>query len=199
MTINITAVKAAAAGVGTSTDGDSTLYALVVFPSLMGCVFIILCLLFFGLAMHKGWNNDLAPRIANRPKEVIKSALLYEMPPNTSKYYYPIVWIVWAYNLTYTVCLNGIPGTGTRKDGWEGPNLTINLDAVILLRFHTLLFKVGVLVAFLCTFILIPVNTTARCNVETFGVGTCAQREINSTGFLKTTIANIPDKIVSEF
>jgi hypothetical protein len=66
-----------------------------------------------------------------------------------------------------------------------------------MLRFHTLLFKVAVLVAFLCTFVILPVNLTAGCDANSFGEGTCAQREMSSTLWRRTTIANIPDKIVS--
>lgn len=45
-------------------------------------------------------------------------------------------WIPWTMSLSYDQMLNGVPGTGTRKDGAEGANLRVNLDGIILLRFH---------------------------------------------------------------
>jgi len=45
-------------------------------------------------------------------------------------------WIPWSLSLSYDQLLNGIPGTGTRKDGMEGSMLKVNLDGIILLRFH---------------------------------------------------------------
>jgi hypothetical protein len=153
---------------------------------------------FFALAIHFECIEDLAPRAANRPKAVMKNAILHGFSEEHKHkiYLYPFAWIVWAYNLTYKQCIEGIPGTGTRKNGWEGPLLKTNLDAVILLKFHTLLFKIALLVAVLCMFVLIPVNMTAGCDVKTFGIGTCATHESKS-GFIQTTISNIPDKIVS--
>ena len=32
--------------------------------------------------------------------------------------------------------LKGVPGTGTRKNGMEGSMLKVNLDGIVLLRFH---------------------------------------------------------------
>jgi len=155
-------------------------------------------MIFFGLAIHFDWVEDLSPRAANRPKSVMKNSLLRGIPNHKHRdkfYFYPIAWLIWSYKLTYRDCLLGIPGTGTRKNGWEGPLLKTNLDAVILLKFHTLLFKIAVLVAVLCTVIILPVNYTAGCNSETLGVGTCTLHEAQSVGFVRTTIAHVPDKI----
>jgi len=180
-----------------------SIYSVIGSPLILGTVSLICCMAFFGLAIHYDWIEDLAPRAANRPKAVMKNSILSNINDSSKYknkhkiYVYPIAWIKWAYNLTYRQCINGIPGTGTRNDGWSGPLLKINLDAVILLKFHTLLFKIAVLVAVLCLFILIPINTTAGCDVELFGNGTCTQHENKRHGFYKTTIANIPNKIVS--
>jgi hypothetical protein len=45
-------------------------------------------------------------------------------------------WIPWTLSLSYDQLLTGVPGTGTRKDGMEGSLLKVNLDGIILLRFH---------------------------------------------------------------
>ena len=156
-------------------------------------------LLLFGVFVRWGWGDELAPRIANRPKKVLTNAMGYHLP-NWMKHpaWYPIIWIGWAYRLTYKECLRGIPGTGTRKDGSEGPLLKTNLDAIIFLRYVTLLSKVAVLVALLCSLVILPVNLTADCSIDTFGNGTCfVVDNPNRTFFWRTTIANIPDKIVS--
>lgn len=155
-------------------------------------------LIFFGFVLYMECNKDLTPRIANRPKGVLKRAIFHHLPAwMNTPFFYPVAWIGWAYQLTYTECYNGIPGTGTRKDGKEGPLLTCNLDTIIMMRYHALLFKVGVLVFVLCTFVILPVNTTADCDPQIFRSETCEKREIavNNSFFAYTTIDNIPDKV----
>ena len=175
-----------------------TIQSVVGNPVMFGAIFLLICMIFFSVAIHYEWNDELAPRAANRPKAVMKNAILHGFSDRYKDkiYIYPFAWIVWSYNLTYKQCLSGIPGTGTRKDGWEGPLLKTNLDAVILLKFHTLVFKIGLLVAALCLIVILPVNTTAGCDPAVFGSGTCAQHD-KLSGFVRTTIANIPDKVVS--
>ena len=45
-------------------------------------------------------------------------------------------WIPWTLHLSYDRMLRGIPGTGTREKGMSGKLLNVNLDAIILFRFH---------------------------------------------------------------
>ena len=45
-------------------------------------------------------------------------------------------WMFWVMSLKYEDMLKGVPGTGTRKDGMEGSMLKVNLDGIVLLRFH---------------------------------------------------------------
>lgn len=45
-------------------------------------------------------------------------------------------WIPWTLRLSYDRMLNGIPGTGTRDGGMGGKLLDVNLDAVVLFRYH---------------------------------------------------------------
>ena len=177
--------------------GHQTISSVVGSPCLLGALSLLCCTIFFAFAIHYEWIDDLAPRAANRPKAVMKNAILFGIPKRFQNkiYVYPFAALHWAYNLTYKDCLKGIPGTGTRKNGWEGPLLKTNLDSVIFLKYQALLFKIGVLVAFLCLGVLLPINITAGCDPDVFGFGTCALVE-NQTGFVQTTLAHIPDKIV---
>jgi len=151
------------------------LSSTLVSPMIVGIGMLSACMVFFALVIHFEWIEDLAPRVANRPKAVIKNAITHNIAEKYKNkiYIYPIAWILWAYHLTYKQCIIGIPGTGTRKKGWEGPLLKLNLDAVVLLKFNTLLFKISLLAAFLCVFILIPINLTADCEDAVLGIGTC--------------------------
>ena len=45
-------------------------------------------------------------------------------------------WIPWTLHLSYDRMLRGIPGTGTRNGGMSGQLLAVNLDAIILFKFH---------------------------------------------------------------
>lgn len=171
---------------------DGNLFKLVGVPTLLSLLVITLSLLFFGLAVHKGWSEDLAPRSANRPKAVMKNALLYD----NSVTFLPVALISWAYHLTLKECIMGVKGTGCRNNGFDGNLLTVNLDGIILMKYQTLLFKVSVLVAGLCTIILLPVYKTASCDNEIFGTDSCLAYN-NITGFRELTIENIPNKVVS--
>lgn len=193
--------SAVAEGLISTIGGDESLMQLVGLPVVGGLIFLASIMLFFGLAIQNGWTDDLAPRIANRPKQVVRNAMLYHCKENswaTSKFWYPMAWATWAYKLTYKECLLGIPGTGTRKNGWEGPLLKTNLDAVILMKFHGFLFKVAVLAAFLFTFVVLPLYLTTPCDVEVLGAGTCAARDNAASNFFwRTTLANVPLPLVS--
>ena len=173
-------------------------YDVVVFPIILGCCSFLFCMIFFILAVHFEWTGNLAPRCANRPKAVIKNALLATIPEKyrSNPLVYPIALVLWSYQLNYKHLIDGIPGTGTRKNGWQGPLLKTNVDGVVLLKFHTLLFKISVLVAILCTCVLLPINMTATCDIKTFGIGTCAAID-DHTNFIETTMYNIPPKFVS--
>eukprot|EP00536_Pseudo-nitzschia_multiseries_P007467 jgi/Psemu1/195687/e_gw1.176.6.1 len=216
--MNSTTATATTTATTTVGVAESTLMNLVLWPSIGGITFLMLCSLLFGWAIAKGRTDDLAPRIANRPKGVVKNALLYHQRDNNNNNNnnnngnnnnnnnnnhhscigYVLAWIGWAYHLTYRECILGIPGTGTRNGGESGPLLKTNLDAVVLMRFHALLFKISVVVAVLCTFVILPLNLSAGCDPEIFGVGTCEQQRnlVGNTGYMKTTIANIPPKLV---
>jgi hypothetical protein len=118
----------------------------------------------FGAAVRFGWNDTIAPRVWSRPKAVIKNVL----PGN-----YWISWVPWALNLSYQEMLDGIPGTGTRRNGHDGPLLKINMDGVILVKFHTLCLKVAILSTILCISIVLPLNYTAGCDTTASGSTEC--------------------------
>ena len=180
------------------TPDSQSIGSVVGTPSWLGALCLLFSMVCLSCAIHYDCIEQLAPRAANRPKSVMKNAILHGISDKFKNkiYVYPFAWIYWAFKLTYKQCLSGIPGTGTRKDGWEGPLLKVNLDGVIWLKFHTLLFKISLVVAVLCTLVLLPVNMTAKCDPEIFGRGTCAQH-YNQSQFVQTTIAHIPDKVVS--
>ena len=174
-----------------------TIAEVVLTPVYVGIVCVLLSMICFSIAVHWDQIEELAPRAANRPRVIMKNAICYGLPEKWKNkiYIYPFALMHWSYSLTYKELLGGIPGTGTRKNGEEGPLLKVNLDGLVWLKFHTLLFKIGLLVAFLCMFVLIPINETALCDKEIFGNGTCAYHDSQS-GFARTTIAHIPMKVV---
>jgi hypothetical protein len=137
----------------------------------------------FGLALRYGYNKQLAPRSSSRPKAVLKNVL---------KAPYAFSWMCWSLKLSYPDLMLGVPGTGTRQDGWAGPTLKVNLDGIIMIKFHVLLLKVSLLATVLCLAIILPVNLTANCDVELVGLETCAPIVHNLTDFETTTIAHIP-------
>jgi hypothetical protein len=102
---------------------------------LVGGAMTTACFMSFGLAVAIEANRNLTPRAWARPVGVIKNCL---------KRPYALRWMTWAMSLRYIDLLSGIPGTGTRREGWSGPPLRTNLDGIVLLRYHTLMFKVRI-------------------------------------------------------
>jgi len=103
-------------------------------------------------------------------------------------------WIPWTLSLSYETLLNGVPGTGTRKGGMEGAMLKVNLDGIMLLRFHALALKVITLTTVLAIGVILPMNYTGECftySGEPSGVLGCGA-STNITQYERTTIENIP-------
>lgn len=121
----------------------------------VSALFCSVALAGFSLAVQFGANGLLAPRTYARPKQVLKNIL---------KRPFSVRWIPWALNLTYLEMLQGIPGTGTRNKGWSGLPLKANLDAIILLKYHSLCLKVSVFATLLCLTIILPIYSTATCD-----------------------------------
>jgi hypothetical protein len=139
----------------------------------------------FGLVIRKGYTNQVAPRSWSRPKAILTNVL---------KKTYAFSWISWSWRQTYPDLMAGVPGTGTRSDGWAGPMLKVNLDGIIMLKYHKMLLKISVLATVLCLLVVLPINITAKCDPVIFGLGTC-QTTHNLTDFETTTIAHIPANI----
>ena len=98
-----------------------------------GSVVFSLSLLAFGIAVRRQ-SQYIAPRCAARPRKVI-----YNPKPDHSvqdRGSALLGWIRWSMSLTYDTMLNGVPGTGTRKDGLEGSMLRCNMDGIVLIRYN---------------------------------------------------------------
>jgi len=98
-------------------------------------------------------------------------------------------WIPWTLNLSYDRMLRGIPGTGTRYGGMGGKLLGVNLDAIVLFRYHALCLRVTAVACFICIGVILPLNLTA-CNVEDIYCQSIPANA-NLTNYGRTTIANI--------
>jgi len=105
-------------------------------------------------------------------------------------------WIPWAVSLPYETLLKGVPGTGTRKGGVEGSLLKVNLDGIIMIKFHAMCLKVALLATALCIGICLPINYTA-CFRDENSTKECSVRQnfTSMTNFEKTTLAAIPQII----
>lgn len=163
----------------------------IYFTTLVGTILIVVFSALFGLAVRKEWNSQLTPRAWSRPIKVIKNVLTDTI---CGVQIYSINWMIWALKLTYPMGLAGIPGTGTRSDGWAGPTLKMNLDGVILCKYHRMLFKVSVFATALCLFVLLPTYSTAKCDPRLLGYNTCTSLW-NNTDFDNLTISAIPNKV----
>jgi hypothetical protein len=72
-------------------------------------------------------------------------------------------WIPWVMSLTYATMLSGVPGTGTREKGLSGLMLKVNLDGIVLMRFHHLCLRVCSLAVFLYVLVALPVSDEHGC------------------------------------
>ena len=153
------------------------------------CGIFFMCL--FGIAIKFEWNSQLTPKAWNRPRNVLKN-VLKEHSIFGCWNLYPVTWFLWARKLTYPAGMEGIPGTGTRDDGWSGPTLKMNLDGVILLKFHKMLFKIGLLATLLSCGVLLPTYTSSVCDPEIVSEHEC-QRLSSLTDFENLTISHVPE------
>ena len=165
-----------------------------------GTAVAIVSLLAFGTTVRlKTFNDKIAPRTWARPKQVLTNALSGGRKDNHHHHQhqqqncfwglYSFYWIPWALGLSYQELMDGIPGTGTRNNGWDGPLLKCNLDGIILIKYHALALKVSILATVLCLLIVLPVNVTAQCSDPSSQV---CQAMANLTDYERTTLAHIP-------
>ena len=147
----------------------------------------------FGCAVLKR-SVYIAPRATARPRDVI-----YNPNPTdkSQKRGGPTFgWISWVLNLTYDTMLKGVPGTGTRNGGLSGALLKVNLDGIILLRYHALLRRITFFAAFLFIVILLPIYITSQCwqSSTQAEYDQCFPNATNLTAltnYERTTIANV--------
>lgn len=141
----------------------------------------------FGSAVRLQKNSNLVPRAWSRPVQVVKNNL--GQP-------FCLSWLAWAIRQKYIDLLAGIPGTGTRMQGWSGPTLKTNLDGVIMLRYHVMLLKVSIVASVLCMLWLMPLFYTVACDPVNLGLMSCIN-QTNLTDFEVLTIANVPDRSIN--
>lgn len=101
-------------------------------------------------------------------------------------------WIPWVMKLTYATMLSGVPGTGTRDGGLSGLMLKVNLDGIILLRFHHLCLRVSTMAAFLYIVVVLPIFKTFQCSRIGGDYDTVECQQQNLTDYQRLTLANIP-------
>mmetsp|Transcript_8864 Transcript_8864/g.18772 ORF Transcript_8864/g.18772 Transcript_8864/m.18772 type:complete len:991 (+) Transcript_8864:58-3030(+) len=107
-------------------------------------------------------------------------------------------WIPWTLALSYDTMLRGVPGTGTRHKGLDGSLLRVNLDAIVLFRFHAICLRVAVLATILCIGVVLPLNLTARCHnssddpTDVDYDPLCFAANYTLTDYERTTLKNIP-------
>jgi len=145
---------------------------------------------FFGVVVRTR-SPYIAPRCTARPRDVI-----YNPSPSSKaqKRGSPMFgWIPWCNELSYDQLLRGVPGTGTRQGGLQGALLKVNLDGIVLLRFHALCMRITLVATFLCLVIILPLNLSARCwNFSNTDAQNCNIATYNLTNYERTTLANIP-------
>ena len=156
-----------------------------------GSTVLVTSMSLFGLAVRYR-STFIAARASARPPDVIWN------PKPTIKSQQErgnpwLGWITWTLQLTYDTMLNGIPGTGTREGGLSGSLLRVNLDGIVLIRFHALGLRVSTLAALLLLLLALPVYLSAQCYTkeDESGAG-CGTNEYNLTNYERTTLANVP-------
>ena len=154
-----------------------------------GATVFTISMVSFGLAV-KNQSTFIAARCTARPKNVIynpKPSVKCQDRGN------PMWgWIPWVMKLSYATMLSGVPGTGTRDGGLSGLMLKVNLDGIVLMRFHHLCLRVCSLAAFLYLIVALPIYKTAQCSRigGDYNSPTCIEQNI--TDYQRLTLANIP-------
>lgn len=147
------------------------------------------------MAMSKQ-SNFVAARCVGRPKTVIYNPKPSNPCQDRGNVFWG--WVPWVMKLTYATMLNGVPGTGTRDYGLSGLMLKVNLDGIVLIRFHHLCFRVSCLAAILYVLIVLPVYQTAQCSVVggDLDLPKCIQQ--NFTAYQRLTIENVAYDLLEE-
>lgn len=94
--------------------------------------------------------------------------------------------------ISYAQMLDGVPGTGTRSNGLSGLLLKINLDGIVLIRFHHLCLRVSSLALVLYIVIVLPIYKTSQCSSVGGDIASSICLEQNLTDYQRLTISNVP-------
>jgi hypothetical protein len=165
-----------------------------------GTVIFTVSFALFGVAVSKR-STYIAPRCTARPPDVI-----YNPKPKHSSQERgnPMFgWIPWTLSLSYDTMLSGVPGTGTREGGLSGSMLKATLDGVVLIRFHAMCLRISALATVLFLVVLMPVYLSAQCyrlsEEDALSRDGCASASYNLTNYEKTTLANIPSLLDTDY
>ena len=169
-----------------------------------GCVVLGLCVVAFGWAVQNQ-KKPIAPRCTARPPFTVynPSATQGHAQYRGGSPYWG--WIPWVYSLSDDTLLKGVPGTGTQNDGLGGTLLHVNLDNIVLVRFHKLARKITLVATLLCLGLLLPLYITAPCLPtgeydEDFSLfeGYHCQNVTNghaNSAYFRTTLGHVPDML----
>lgn len=174
----------------------TTLQAIGTTLALGSCVGVV-SIAAFGVAVTRR-STLVAPKATARPKNVIYNP--YPSDDSQKRGNAWLGWIPWTLGLTYDTMLKGVPGTGTREDGLSGSMLRLNLDGIVLLRFHAFCRRVVLFATFLFVVLLLPIFFTSQCYNGHGGELVSGNSTTNETvcesaaysNYIRTTIANIP-------
>jgi hypothetical protein len=142
--------------------------------------------------------THIAPRCEARPRNVIHNPDPQCDPRQRRGNPFLLGWLFWLQRLSYQTLIEGVPGTGTRKNGLSGHLLNVNLDSILLLRFHALGLRVAWFAMIIYCAIALPIYKTSRCFQNPFGEPTdlafnCTDSsQYNLTKYDQLTLANIP-------
>jgi len=168
--------------------GMATLTAIG-FTAVAGICGFTISMTLFGFATWKQ-STFIAARCIGRPKTVIYNP----NPTHACQDRGNVIWgwVPWVMNLTYATMLSGVPGTGTRDGGLSGLMLKVNLDGIVLMRFHQLCFRVSSMAVILYILIVLPVFKTAQCSIIGGDFDSPVCRGQDATDYQRFTIANVP-------
>eukprot|EP00536_Pseudo-nitzschia_multiseries_P007157 jgi/Psemu1/286916/fgenesh1_pg.165_\ len=159
------------------------------FTSLAGSFGFIVSMISFGFATSKQ-STFIAARCSARPKTVIYNSNPNDACQDRGSVYWG--WVPWVMKLSYATMLNGVPGTGTRDGGLSGLMLKVNLDGIVLIRFHHLCLRVSSLAVFLHILIVLPLYRTSQCSAIGGDLDAVYCQEQNLTDYQRFTMENIP-------
>ena len=139
------------------------------------------------LCLHSITGTHTAPRCEARPRNVIYNP--NPTDPSQDRGNAWVGWVFWVLKLSYDDMISGVPGTGTRDGGLSGSLLRVNMDNVVMLRFHSYGLRIATVGLVLYIGIILPLYWSAGCSGDE--TGTLADFCGNMTDYDYTTLSNI--------